>query len=233
MRERHREQHIVHPPAGAEEPVRPCRPPAETRATSCAGCPIQTPASPSRARVIGSALAIGMTGYSIGAIMGLAAGSPAPFEIGHAILGGCVFAALLGAGLAAALPRTPARDGGTANVDSNPHRTATGTQPPHRAPAPLEDTLARATLTAQEIMIARLIAGPEPYRIIADQLCLTESTVKFHARNIFRKTHVRNRSEFRIFARAAAQRAQETPARASSAQKNGAAPEEHRPAASR
>ena len=233
MREKHREQHIMHPPAGAEEPVRPRRPPAEACSASCPGCPARTPAAPSRARVIGSALAIGMTGYSIGAIMGLAAGSPAPFEIGHAILGGCVFAALLGAGLAAALPRTPACVGGTANVSGNPNCTATGTQPPHRAPAPLEDTLARATLTAQEIMIARLIAGPEPYRIIADQLCLTESTVKFHARNIFRKTHVRNRSEFRIFARAAAQRAQETPARASSAQKNGAAPEEHRPAASR
>ena len=99
MRERHREQHIVHPPASAEEPVRSWRPPVEARATPCAGCPTRTPAAPSRARVIASALAIGITGYSIGAIMGLAAGSPAPFEIGHAILGGCVFAVLLGAGL--------------------------------------------------------------------------------------------------------------------------------------
>lgn len=257
MRERPCKQHATHPPAKTKGTSRSSGTPADRIAASCvddahieagenhrsncapartgeAACaahllhvPEALAVPPLRKYIIAGAIAIGAAGYLAGAVMGLAAGSPAPFEIGHAALGGCLFVGLLGATLAAALPRPLAHS--ARNVDD----AATEAQPPRREPAPLEEALVKAALTTQEIMIARLIAGPDPYRVIAEQLCLTESTVKFHARNIFRKTRVGNRAEFRALARAAAQRAQRDPARAAGTQQSGTAPEGHRPADNR
>jgi two-component system NarL family response regulator len=51
------------------------------------------------------------------------------------------------------------------------------------------------TLTARENEVLELIATGARDREIADQLVVTESTVKKHVQNILRKLHARNRAE--------------------------------------
>lgn len=51
-------------------------------------------------------------------------------------------------------------------------------------------------LTEQESIIAKLILKGETYAQIASQLEISERTVKFHAKNIYTKAKVNNRSEF-------------------------------------
>jgi DNA-binding NarL/FixJ family response regulator len=61
-----------------------------------------------------------------------------------------------------------------------------GPQPAHRA---------TANLTEREDEILRLIAQGARDREIADQLYISESTVKKHVQNVLRKLHARNRVE--------------------------------------
>ena len=57
------------------------------------------------------------------------------------------------------------------------------------------------TLTARELEIMRLAARGIRNREIADQLHVTEGTVKIHMHNIYEKLGVRNRSELTLYAR--------------------------------
>jgi DNA-binding NarL/FixJ family response regulator len=62
-----------------------------------------------------------------------------------------------------------------------------------------ESTSARGghlqTLTTREVQILDLICKGTQNKIIADQLNLSENTVKVHVRNIYKKMNVRNRTE--------------------------------------
>lgn len=60
----------------------------------------------------------------------------------------------------------------------------------------LEIELARYELTPQERIVAEHILRDETYAAIGRQLYLTESTVKFHARNVFAKAGVSSKREF-------------------------------------
>ena len=51
------------------------------------------------------------------------------------------------------------------------------------------------TLTTREVQILDLICKGTQNKIIADQLNLSENTVKVHVRNIYKKMNVRNRTE--------------------------------------
>lgn len=50
-----------------------------------------------------------------------------------------------------------------------------------------------STLTPQEMAVVRLIAGGLRNREIADNLCISEGTVKVHLHNIYEKLNVNNR----------------------------------------
>ncbi|ATN33148.1 helix-turn-helix transcriptional regulator [Rhizobium sp. ACO-34A] len=52
-----------------------------------------------------------------------------------------------------------------------------------------------AALTTREVQILDLICEGTQNKIIADRLNLSENTVKVHIRNIYKKMHVRNRTE--------------------------------------
>jgi DNA-binding NarL/FixJ family response regulator len=60
---------------------------------------------------------------------------------------------------------------------------------------PLQSRKAPANLTEREDEILRLIARGARDREIADQLFISESTVKKHVQNVLRKLHARNRVE--------------------------------------
>ncbi|WP_165056117.1 MULTISPECIES: helix-turn-helix transcriptional regulator [unclassified Adlercreutzia] len=60
----------------------------------------------------------------------------------------------------------------------------------------LDLELGRYALTPQELVVAEHILRDETYAAIGRSLYLTESTVKFHARNIFAKAHVKSKREF-------------------------------------
>ena len=50
-------------------------------------------------------------------------------------------------------------------------------------------------LTTRELEILGLVAAGRTNGQIAQQLCVTEQTVKFHVANLLRKLHVANRAE--------------------------------------
>lgn len=54
---------------------------------------------------------------------------------------------------------------------------------------------AAVALTTREIQILDLLCSGTQNKIIADRLRLSENTVKAHVRNIYKKMHVRNRTE--------------------------------------
>ncbi|AVA21610.1 helix-turn-helix transcriptional regulator [Rhizobium sp. LEGMi198b] len=65
---------------------------------------------------------------------------------------------------------------------------------------PYEDAIAMRNgslqaLTTREVQILDLICKGTQNKIIADQLSLSENTVKVHVRNIYKKMNVRNRTE--------------------------------------
>ena len=63
-------------------------------------------------------------------------------------------------------------------------------------PAISEDTAARAaTLTRRELQIMRAVARGLTNKAIANELEITEQTVKFHLGNVFRKLNATNRTE--------------------------------------
>ena len=51
------------------------------------------------------------------------------------------------------------------------------------------------SLTRRELDVLHLVAKGEPSRVVADELHVTEATVKRHLYNIYRKLSVRNRVE--------------------------------------
>ena len=53
----------------------------------------------------------------------------------------------------------------------------------------------RPTLTAREREVMRLLASGKTNHEIATELYVTDETVKFHVRNIFRKLRVDNRTQ--------------------------------------
>lgn len=58
-----------------------------------------------------------------------------------------------------------------------------------------------ATLTSREMDVLRLLASGATNRMIAEQLFITENTVKVHIHNILDKLHVKNRREAAQLAR--------------------------------
>ena len=62
------------------------------------------------------------------------------------------------------------------------------------------DQLPTPTLTTREIEILRLVAKGMSNREIADELFISENTVKNHVRNILEKLHLHNRMEAVIYA---------------------------------
>lgn len=60
--------------------------------------------------------------------------------------------------------------------------------------AQLADHLADDSLTAREIEVLRLIAAGNANKIIADQLCIAEETVKGHVKNILSKLSANDRT---------------------------------------
>lgn len=61
--------------------------------------------------------------------------------------------------------------------------------------ATVADLLEHFKLTLREIDVLTAIAKDQTYREIAENLFVSENTVKFHARNIFAKLQVKNRQE--------------------------------------
>jgi DNA-binding NarL/FixJ family response regulator len=77
----------------------------------------------------------------------------------------------------------------------------------HPAPAgtpsaaePGRSVAADLPLTTRELEILELVASGATNGVIARRLCVTEQTVKFHLRNIYRKLDVANRTEASHFA---------------------------------
>ncbi|WP_172135749.1 helix-turn-helix transcriptional regulator [Adlercreutzia sp. ZJ473] len=93
-------------------------------------------------------------------------------------------------------PATPAELAGPAGAgDAAP--VAFGTRRIAQSVRHLLDLeLDRYALTPQELVVAEHILRDETYAAIGRSLYLTESTVKFHARNIFAKAHVKSKREF-------------------------------------
>ncbi|WP_165172264.1 helix-turn-helix transcriptional regulator [Adlercreutzia sp. ZJ242] len=93
-------------------------------------------------------------------------------------------------------PATPAELAGPAGAgDATP--VAFGTRRIAQSVRHLLDLeLDRYALTPQELVVAEHILRDETYAAIGRSLYLTESTVKFHARNIFAKAHVKSKREF-------------------------------------
>jgi DNA-binding NarL/FixJ family response regulator len=54
---------------------------------------------------------------------------------------------------------------------------------------------ARADLTPQELVVARLVAQGNTNREVATQLFLTTNTIETHLRHVFQKLGVRSRTE--------------------------------------
>jgi DNA-binding NarL/FixJ family response regulator len=64
-----------------------------------------------------------------------------------------------------------------------------------RRPAPgAVNRVAVADLTVREVMVLKLVAEGMPNLGIADDLFVTEQTVKFHLSNVYRKLGVSNRT---------------------------------------
>ena len=69
--------------------------------------------------------------------------------------------------------------------------------PPGRSLDPVASPPARdgADLTARELEVLSLLAGLRTNREIADELMVSENTVKFHLKQAFRRLGVTNRRE--------------------------------------
>jgi NarL family two-component system response regulator LiaR len=61
--------------------------------------------------------------------------------------------------------------------------------------SPTEDPL-----TARELEVLRLVARGLPNREIGEKLCISESTVRVHVRNILGKLHLANRTQAALYA---------------------------------
>ena len=69
-------------------------------------------------------------------------------------------------------------------------------QTTQQMPAPQAQKLERYGLTAQELRIAEFVLQGKTYREIAALLDISERTVKFHAKNAYRKAGVENKIDF-------------------------------------
>ena len=59
---------------------------------------------------------------------------------------------------------------------------------------------AASLLTQREVEVLRLVAGGKSNKAIADQLVLSENTVRRHLQNIFDKIHVSSRTAATAYA---------------------------------
>jgi len=75
-------------------------------------------------------------------------------------------------------------------------------RPPTAAPSPVPARAADADLplTTRELEILQLVASGATNGVVASKLWVTEQTVKFHLRNVYRKLGVANRTEASHFA---------------------------------
>jgi two-component system, NarL family, response regulator len=71
---------------------------------------------------------------------------------------------------------------------------AGGKRIPPEIASQLAEHAADDTLSLREIEVLRLIAGGNANKLIADQLSITEETVKFHVRNILSKLGASDRT---------------------------------------
>lgn len=69
---------------------------------------------------------------------------------------------------------------------------------PPPAPEALDQTV---TLTAREREVLKLLAGGARNKVIAEQLAISDNTVKFHVSNLLRKVGVRTRMELAALSR--------------------------------
>ena len=53
----------------------------------------------------------------------------------------------------------------------------------------------RYHLTSRELEVLKLMSTGKPYKIIGDELCISEKTVKNHVLNMYQKTNVSNKME--------------------------------------
>lgn len=61
----------------------------------------------------------------------------------------------------------------------------------------------KTELTPREIDVVRMAVGGLPCREMAERLAISQSTVKLHLHNVYRKTRVQNRVELVLYAQAA------------------------------
>ncbi|WP_457796805.1 response regulator [Methylocystis sp. S23] len=87
-------------------------------------------------------------------------------------------------------------------VAGSDHWSPARLRPPGAPPPPGEDAEIDAApaeaLTAKEFRVAQLASRGLPNKAIAQEMDVSEGTVKIHLNRIFRKTRVRNRTELAI-----------------------------------
>ena len=69
-----------------------------------------------------------------------------------------------------------------------------------QAPRPTDGGTPPPQLTDREVEVLRLVARGMANREIADQLVISENTVKNHVRNILEKLHLHSRVEAAVYA---------------------------------
>lgn len=62
-------------------------------------------------------------------------------------------------------------------------------------PVPLQSIVRLETLTEQELEIVRLVVEGHNNRNIADQMCISIDTIKYHIKKIYKKLHINSRQE--------------------------------------
>jgi len=85
--------------------------------------------------------------------------------------------------------------------EASPSPAPVATPPSQERPASASSSLKQAGLSEREIEVLRLIATGATNREIAEQLVISEGTVKNHISNILSRLGLRDRTQAAIYAR--------------------------------